>query len=183
MRVCLICILHRLGDGVQHQRHPYPAGQRGKDLKSSSLHSAKLLSTTKGAAAKMNFATIHAVVDALGNPVHFLLTGGNIFDASAAIDLLSEVNISGSNILGDKAYGTKSIHTYITEQRASYTIPPKSNVIEPWFCDFHTYKERHLIECFFNKLKVFRRVATRYDKLAASFLAFVHLASIWILLK
>ena len=115
--------------------------------------------------------------------VHFLLTGGNIFDASAAIDLLSEVNISGSNILGDKAYGTKSIRTYITEQRASYTIPPKSNVIEPWFCDFHTYKERHLIECFFNKLKVFRRVATRYDKLAVSFLAFVHLASIWILLK
>ena len=125
----------------------------------------------------------HAVVDALGNPVHFLLSGGNIFDASAAIDLLSEVNIFGSNILGDKAYGTKSIRTYITEQRASYTIPPKSNVIEPWFCDFHTYKERHLIECFFNKLKVFRRVATRYDKFAVSFLAFVHLASIWILLK
>ena len=121
---------------------------------------------------------IHAVVDALGNLVHFLLTGGNIFDASVAVDLLSEVKISRSNILGDKAYGTKSIRTYITEQRASYTIPPKSNVIEPWFCDFHTYKERHLIECFFNKLKVFRRVATRYDKLAVSFLA-----SIWILLK
>ena len=126
---------------------------------------------------------IHAIVDALGNPVHFLLTGGNIFDASAAIDLLSGVKISGSNILGDKAYGTNAIRTYITEQRALYTIPPKSNVIEPWFCDFHTYKERHLIECFFNKLKVFRRVATRYDKLAVSFLAFVHLASIWILLK
>ena len=92
-------------------------------------------------------------MDALGNPVHFLLTGGNIFDASVAVDLLSEVKISGSNILGDKAYGTNSIRTYITEQRASYTIPPKSNVIEPWFCDFHTYKERHLIECFFNKLK------------------------------
>ena len=88
-----------------------------------------------------------------------------------------------ASILGDKAYGTNSIRTYITEQRASYTIPPKSNVIEPWFCDFHTYKERHLIECFFNKLKIFRRVATRYDKLAVSFLAFVHLASIWILLK
>jgi len=87
---------------------------------------------------------IHAVVDALGNPVHFLLTGGNIFDASVAVDLLSKVKISGSNILGDKAYGTNSIRTYITEQRASYTIPPKSNVIEPWFCDFHTYKERQM---------------------------------------
>ena len=116
-------------------------------------------------------------MDALGNPVQFLLTGGNIFDASVAVDLLSEVNISGSNILGDKAYGAKSIRAYIAEQGASYTIPPKSNVVEPWFCDFHTYKERHL------KLKVFRRVATRYDKLAVSFLAFVHLASIWILLK
>ena len=87
---------------------------------------------------------IHAVVDALGNPVHFLLTGGNIFDASVAVDLLSKVKISGSNILGDKAYGTNSIRTYITEQRASYTIPPKSNVIEPWFCGFHTYKERQM---------------------------------------
>ena len=116
-------------------------------------------------------------------PSTFCLPAEKIFDASAAIDLLSGVKISGSNILGDKAYGTNSIRTYITEQRASYTIPPKSNVVEPWFCDFHTYKERHLIECFFNKLKVFRRVATRYDKLAVSFLAFVHLASIWILLK
>ena len=60
---------------------------------------------------------IHAVVDALGNPAHFLLTGGNIFDASVAVDLLSEVKISGSNILGDKAYGTNFIRTYITEQR------------------------------------------------------------------
>ena len=75
---------------------------------------------------------IHAVVDALGNPVHFLLTGGNIFDASVAVDLLSEVKISGSNILGDKAYGAKSICAYIAEQGASYTIPPKSNVVEPW---------------------------------------------------
>ena len=65
-------------------------------------------------------------MDALGNPVHFLLTGGNIFDASAAIDLLSGVNISGSNILGDKAYGAKSIRAYIAEQGASYTIHPKA---------------------------------------------------------
>ena len=126
---------------------------------------------------------IHAVVDALGNPVHFLLTGGQVHDASAAIDLLSELEIERSNILGDKAYGSQKIRDYITGQKASYTIPPRENCANPWPCDFHTYKERHLVECFFNKLKVFRRVATRYDKLAVSFLAFVHLASIWILLK
>jgi len=122
-------------------------------------------------------------VDALGNPVHFLLTGGQVHDAGAAIDLLSELNMEGSNILGDKAYGSQKIRDYITEQKASYTIPPRENCVEPWHCDFHIYKERHLVECFFNKHKVFRRVATRYDKLSVSFLAFVHLASVWILLK
>lgn len=54
---------------------------------------------------------------------------------------------------------------------------------QPLICDFYTYKERHLVECFFNKIKAFRRVATRCDKLAASFLAFVLLASIRILAK
>lgn len=122
-------------------------------------------------------------MDALGNPVHFMLTGGQVHDAKAAIDLLSEVDISGSNILGDKAYGAKKIREYITEQNAVYTIPPREKCDTPWYCDFYTYKERHLVECFFNKLKAFRRVATRYDKLASSFLAFVHLAAICILLK
>ncbi len=122
-------------------------------------------------------------MDALGNPVHFMLTGGQVHDAKVAIDLLSGVDISGSNILGDKAYGAKKIREYITEQNAVYTIPPREKFDTPWYCDFHTYKERHLVECFFNKLKMFRRVATRYDKLASSFLAFVHLAAICILLK
>lgn len=63
---------------------------------------------------------------------------------------------------------------------STYTIPPKSNTANPWECDFHVYKERHLVECFFNKLKQFRRIATRYDKLAASFTAFVYIAAILI---
>lgn len=117
------------------------------------------------------------IVDALGNPVHFLLTGGQVHDSKAAVDLLSGVQISGSNILGDKAYGAKRIRDYITEQNAVFTIPPRGDCTDPWYCDFHTYKERYLVECFFNKLKVFRRVATRYDKLAVSFVAFIHLAS------
>jgi len=126
---------------------------------------------------------IHAVVDGLGNPVHFLLSGGQVHDSKIAIDVLSEIEISGSNILGDKAYGTEKIRTYITEHNANYTIPPRDNNPDPWFCDFWLYKERHLVECFFNKIKAFRRVAIRYDKLASSFLAFVHIASIWLLSK
>ena len=81
-----------------------------------------------------------------------------------------------------RAYGARAIREYISEHGASYVIPPQSNVSDPWPVDWHLYKERHLVECFFQKIKWFRRIATRYDKLDASFLAFVYLASIAILL-
>ena len=126
---------------------------------------------------------LHAIVDGLGNPVEFLISAGNDADSKHAIDLLKKVDITTSNILGDKAYGSKEIRSYITENGESYTIPPKSNTKEPWACDYYLYKERHLVECFFQKLKWFRRIATRYDTLDSSFLSFVYLASIMILLK
>lgn len=126
---------------------------------------------------------IHAIVDGLGNPIKFLLSKGNDHDSIHAIELLSKTDLSKSNVLGDKAYGTLTIRNYITECGGRYTIPPKENNPNPWECDWWTYKERHLVECFFQKLKWFRRVATRYDKSDDSFLAFVLLASIAILVK
>ena len=126
---------------------------------------------------------IHAVVDGIGNPVHFIHTGGEEHDSKQAISLLSKLKIADSNILADKAYGTADICNYISERGASYVIQPKTNAKEPWDYDIWLYKERHLIECFFNKLKAFRRVATRYDKLVSSFLAFVYIVSIWLLSK
>ena len=126
---------------------------------------------------------IHAVVDALGNPIKLRLTPGNTNDSSAAIEMLSGVVLDGSVVLGDKAYGTVEIRTYVESQGATYCIPPKSNAVNPWECDFHHYKERHVVECFFNKLKQFRVIATRYDKLSKNFLSFVFLASVIILLK
>ena len=86
-------------------------------------------------------------------------------------------------MLADKAYGTNAILDYIQRADSKYTIPPKSNALRPWKCDWHIYKERHVVECFFQKLKWFRRIATRYDKLDKAFFAFVYLASISILLK
>ena len=62
-----------------------------------------------------------------------------------------------------------------------YTIPPRKNLKEPWEYDRERYKHRYVIECFFNRLKAFRRVATRYDKIASSFCAFVCAASIALL--
>jgi len=89
------------------------------------------------------------------------------------------LDIDGSNIIGDKAYGSSEIRHWINEQGAKYTIPPRENATEPWAVDWYLYKERHFVECFFSKLKHFRRIATRYDKLAKSFLAFVYIASIF----
>ena len=121
-------------------------------------------------------------MDGLGNPVEFMLSAGNDHDSVHAVELLKKVEISGSNVLADRAYGAKMIRAYISEQGARYVIPPQSNVSDPWSVDWRLYKERHLVECFFQKLKWFRRIATRYDKLDASFLAFVYIAAIAILL-
>ena len=125
---------------------------------------------------------LHAIVDGLGNPVEFMLSAGNDHDSVHAVELLKKVETSGSNVLADRAYGARTIQAYILEQGASYVIPPQSNVSDPWPVDWCLYKERHLVECFFQKLKWFRRIATRYDKLDVSFLAFVYIAAIAILL-
>ena len=112
---------------------------------------------------------IHTLVEGFGNPLAFLLSPGNDHDSKHAILLLSQIKIDGSNILGDKAYGAKAIREYIDSQNATYTIPPKSDVNDPWPVDWHIYKERHLVECFFQKLKWLRRIFTRYDKLGKQF--------------
>ena len=126
---------------------------------------------------------IHALVDGLGNPLGFRLTGGQVHDSQVASELLEGFDISQSNIIADKAYGTAKLRQYIEDKAGVYTIPPKENTKDKWTCDYHVYCERHLIENFFNQLKNFRRIATRYDKLARVYLATVYIASICILLK
>ena len=81
-----------------------------------------------------------------------------------------------------KPAGKWELRKYIADHGADFCISPKSNESDLWYVDWWLYKERHLVEVFFLKLKEFRRVATRYDKLADRFLAFVHLAYIRILL-
>ena len=100
-----------------------------------------------------------------------------IYDSKVTVEVLSHVDISQSNVLGDKAYGTNEILDYIQRQDSEYTIPPKANTVNPWRCDWVLYKERHLIERFFQQIKWFRRIATRYDKLDTSFPASVLLLS------
>ena len=94
---------------------------------------------------------LHAVVDGLGNPVEFLLSAGNDHDSVHAVELLKKVRIGGSAVLADRAYGARTIREYISDHGASYVIPPKSNVSDPWPVDWFLYKERHLVECFSRK--------------------------------
>jgi len=125
---------------------------------------------------------IHAAVDALGNPIALLLTTGNTADITVARELLSQIDFRGATILADRAYGKWEFREYIANHDAEFCIPPKANDTDPWYVDWWLYKERHLVEKFFLKLKEYRRVAMRFDKLASRFLSFVYLASIRILL-
>ena len=85
------------------------------------------------------------------------------------------------HVIADKAYDTNKFRAYLAF-RANAVIPTLGSRTEPIPYDKHRYKERHLVECFINKIKHFRRVATRYDKTVASFLGFVTIAAfmIWV---
>ncbi|WP_413775855.1 IS5 family transposase [Paenibacillus sp. LS1] len=123
---------------------------------------------------------IHAVVDALGNPLRFDLTGGEAHDSVQGFDILKSMKLTRKQVLADRAYDTNAIRAFLKEQQAIPVIPGKKNRRVTLKYDWDVYKERHLVECFFNKVKNYRRLATRYDKLACTFKSFLALASIMV---
>lgn len=90
---------------------------------------------------------IHCVADGLGNPVDFILTGGEAHDSMCADTLLN--GKTADFVLADKAYDSDKILDKITQMEAVAVIPPKSNRIEQRDYDKHYYKDRNLIERFF----------------------------------
>ena len=125
---------------------------------------------------------IHAVVDTNGLPVHLALTAGEAHDNRLCSALLSAL-LPQTMLLADRGYDADWIRELARQQGAWANIPPKRNRKNPIFFSPYLYRARNLIERFFNKIKQCRRVATRYDKLAANYLAFVKLASIRIWLR
>ena len=119
---------------------------------------------------------IHAVVDAKGLPIRLGLTPGQAYDGEAAMDLLNALP-ENAVVLADKAYDANVIREMIHDQGAWANIPPKSNRKDPICFSPALYKARNLVERFFNKIKHFRRIATRYDKLAHNFLSAVCLVA------
>ena len=116
----------------------------------------------------------------MGNPLRILLTAGNIHDIVPAATLIK--GLFGDKLLADRAYDANKFIELAKEQHMEVVIPPKSQRLEQRNYDRHTYKERHLVECFFEKLKEFRRVVTRYDKLSIAFKASVMIAAclVWL---
>jgi transposase len=123
---------------------------------------------------------IHAVVDALGNPLVLSLTGGQVHDIKQA-ELLTD-QIQPGALLGDKGYDADSYIESLQKRGIQVVIPPKANRKIHRECDFALYCERNLVERFFNIIKHFRGIATRYEKTARNFLAGLHLvcALVWL---
>ncbi len=124
---------------------------------------------------------IHALVDALGNPVRFFLSGGQAHDLVGADALIPAME--AETLIADKAYDADArVLEPLAAARKTAVIPPKVNRVVARTYDRALYKERHLIENFFAKIKQFRAIATRYDKTARNFLGAVHLvaAEIWL---
>ena len=124
---------------------------------------------------------IHAV-DRNGLPVRLALTPGQDHDNALATDLLANLK-PRSLVLADRAYDADAIRKLVNEQDAFANIPPKRNRKDPICFSPFLYKARNRIERFFNKMKHFRRIATRYDKLAANYLAALKLASVRLWLR
>ncbi len=113
--------------------------------------------------------------DALGCPTKVMLTPGNISDCTQAIALLEGQR--GDYVIADKGYDSQSIVEAVEELGAEAVIPSRSFRKEPRSYDRYLYKQRSMVECTFAKIKQFRRVATRYDKLASTYLSFLHVAA------
>jgi transposase len=123
---------------------------------------------------------IHAKVDGLGNPLRFILTGGERHESTQGEALLGEQ--VGAYVLGDRAFDSDDLIAFIIDHGATPVIPSRKNRKEPREYDTWRYRERALVECFFNKIKHFRHIFSRFDKLASRFLGFLHFAGalIWL---
>lgn len=126
---------------------------------------------------------IHVTVDGLGNPLRFSLTAGQEADLGQAVALVA--GLPFERIIADRSYAAQAFYDWVLAQEMEPVIPPhqrakgeKAN--RPY--DKWLYRERHLVECFINKIKHFRRIFSRFEKLAGRYLGFLQFVSslIWL---
>ena len=123
---------------------------------------------------------IHVTVDGLGYPLRLHLTAGQRHDIIKAHDLT--VDLAFDYLIADRSYGAQDFVDALLARAIEVVIPPKKNAQQPREYDEWRYRERHLIECFIGKIKHFRRIFSRFDKLAKRYLGFLQFVSslIWL---
>ncbi len=159
-------------DSTSSRVHQHGSGPVGGQLTQAMGRSKASLST------KMHFAC-----DALGYPLGFILTGANVSDFDQAKPLLKANLKAGSHAIMDKGYDSDAIRAYVNQLGGTAVMalhPSRSQ--KPAF-DEHLYRERHRTENLFARLKHYRRIATRYEKLHATFAAMLSLACILVWIK
>ena len=158
-------------DGTSIRAHACAGGYENNTQEIHALGRSKGGFTTK----------IHAAVDALGNLLRFMMTAGQRNEITQADNLTQ--GFQHSCLIADKAYDKDAFITDLESHGNTVVIPPRKNRKAQRYYDVDVYKERHLIECFFGKLKQFRRIFSRFDKCADTFLSFIYFGSILIWLR
>jgi transposase len=144
--------------------------------KKSGGQEAQALGRSRG-----GFSTkIHIAVDALGNPLRLLLTAGQRHDSPQAAHLIEDFEPLA--LIADKGYDSDALIEAVRAKGIEVVIPPKKSRLVQREYDRHLYRERHLIECFINKIKQYRRVFSRFDKLSKNYLGFLSFVSalVWL---
>ena len=145
----------------QHDCESPSCGQRGKrGEQNQAIGISRGGRTTK----------IHAIVDSKGRPLNFTVTGGQVHDSQVVGDVLDTPRPPLA-VTADKAYDSEKVRQQIKDEGALPVIPSRSNATRKAYCPKRFYRRRHKIENYFCRIKDWRRIATRYDKLARNFLA------------
>jgi len=157
-------------DATVVRAHPCAAGYKRDSQEKEALGRSKGGFTCK----------IHALVDALGNPLKFILTPGQCSDVTQGPILIKDAR--NASVLADKGYDCDAFRKQIYDQDCLPVIPPRSNRKKLIEYDESLYEERYVVECFFSKIKHFRRIFSRFDKSARNFAAFLSFvgAIIWL---
>jgi transposase len=126
---------------------------------------------------------IHVLTDGLGNPLRLQLTAGQVPDVNQALALVE--GFTFNYVIADRGYAAQAFYDWLLERQMQPVIPPHpaargDRAKRPY--DRWLYRERHLIECCINKLKHYRRIATRFDKLATRYMGFLYFAAslVWL---
>lgn len=124
---------------------------------------------------------LHIVVDGLGNPLRVLLTPGQAHASPHAAALLD--GLTFERVIADRGYAGQTVIAVVEASGAEVGIPPHQSAKQPREYDQWWYRDRHLVECFINKIKQFRRVFSRFEKLAQRYLGFIQCTRVLVWLR